>query len=248
MRSYREAMRQFADMGNLEVWYSMLTADTLTRALGADKAARQKKVKKRARKDEIKAETKDSVKAFKKLTTVVDGRLQIVSDPPVIVRAVDLMAPGKAGELTELLHDLLRRYRASLADDRRHLLEGYRMVDVARKVVGVGSVGTRCWILLLEGRSTNQDPAVPADQGSRGLGARALRRHQPVREPPSCKRRWRRSSGLRSNARTAGSLLEEPHGDTAAVAVGGAKAATAASRACQGRGQPSASKTATGLR
>ena len=157
-RSYREAMRRFADMGDLEVWYSMLTAETLTRALSANKAERQKKVEKRARKAETKAETKDSIKAFNKLTTLVDGRLQIVSDPPLIVRAADLMSPGDAGEMTERLHELLRRYRTTLPDDRRHLLEGYRMVDVARKVVGVGSVGTRCWIVLLEGRSTDHDP------------------------------------------------------------------------------------------
>jgi len=75
-----------------------------------------------------------------------------------IVQGADLLAPGEASEMTERLHDLLRRYRATLQDDRRHLLESYRMVDIARKVVGVGSVGTRCWILLLEGRSTEQDP------------------------------------------------------------------------------------------
>jgi uncharacterized protein (DUF2252 family) len=157
-RSYREAMRRFAEMGNLEVWYSILTSATLTEALDADKAERRAKVEKRIRKATIKAETKDSIKAFKKLTTVVDGRHQIVSDPPLIVRAVDLMAPGEASEMLERLHEVLRRYRATLPDDRRHLIEGYRLVDIARKVVGVGSVGTRCWIVLLEGRTTDQDP------------------------------------------------------------------------------------------
>jgi uncharacterized protein (DUF2252 family) len=161
-RCYREAMREFADMGNLEVWYSMLTASTLTQALSADKAAEQKvekrEVEKRIRKAEVKAEAKDSTKAFDELTTVVDGRLQIISDPPLIVRAVDLLAPGEADQILGLLHEMVRRYRATLPNDRRHLLEGYRVVDVARKVVGVGSVGTRCWIVLLEGRSTAQDP------------------------------------------------------------------------------------------
>jgi uncharacterized protein (DUF2252 family) len=142
-RSYRETMRRFANMGNLQVWYSMLTAETLTRALSADKAPRKKRVQTRARKAESKAEAKDSLRAFNKLTTVVDGRLQIVSDPPLIVRAVDLLPAGDAGSLTEEVHQLVRRYRATLPADRRHLLEGYRLVDLARKVVGVGSVGTR---------------------------------------------------------------------------------------------------------
>jgi uncharacterized protein (DUF2252 family) len=157
-RAYRDAIRRFAEMGDLEVWYSMLTSATLTEALSGDNTGRQKKVEKRVKKAKVKAEAKDSIKAFKKLTTVVDGRLQIVSDPPLIVRAVDLFAPGEAGEMLDLLHGLIRRYRATLSDDRRHLLEGYRMVDVGRKVVGVGSVRTRCWIVLLEGRSADHDP------------------------------------------------------------------------------------------
>ena len=158
VRSYREAMRRFAEMGNLDVWYSILTAATLTQLLSADNLARQKAVAKRVRKAQAKAETKDSIKAFAKLTTVVDGRLQIVSDPPLIVRAVDLLGPRDADEMHQRVHEMVGRYRATLPDDRRHLLEGYRMVDIARKVVGVGSVGTRCWIALFEGRSTDRDP------------------------------------------------------------------------------------------
>ena len=157
-RSYRDKIREFAGMGNLEVWYSMLTANTLRRVLSDDNVARQREVKKRAKKAEVKAEEKDSIKAFKKLTTVVDGSLRIVSDPPLIVRAVDLLGSAEAEEMLKQLREVVRRYRASLPADRRHLLEGYRMVDVARKVVGVGSVGTRCWIVLLEGSSTDQDP------------------------------------------------------------------------------------------
>ncbi len=157
-RAYREAMRGFAEMGNLEVWYSILTAESLSEALSAGKPARPRKIEKRLKKARAKAEAKDSMRAFNKLTTVVDGRLQIVSDPPLIVRAVDLFAPSEADEMVKRLHEVIGRYRATLPDDRRRLLEGYRTVDVARKVVGVGSVGTRCWIVLLEGSSTDQDP------------------------------------------------------------------------------------------
>ena len=95
--------------------------------------------------------------AFSKLTRVVDGEPQIVSDPPLIERIHDL-APGREGEaLTQELHELLRRYRQTLQTDRRVLLEEFRLVDLARKVVGVGSVGTRAWIALMLGRDEH-DP------------------------------------------------------------------------------------------
>ncbi len=95
--------------------------------------------------------------AFSKLTRMVDGEPQIVSDPPLIERATEL-APGHKGEqLEQALHALLRGYRQSLQTDRRILLEEFRMVDIARKVVGVGSVGTRAWIVLMLGRD-EQDP------------------------------------------------------------------------------------------
>jgi uncharacterized protein (DUF2252 family) len=158
VRRYREAMRRFAGMGNLEVWYSMLSADVLTDALSGLRPRRRDEISSSVSKATEKAQTKDSMRAFSKLTTHKDGHLQIVSDPPTIVRAVDLLGPGEARDLRAAVHDLLDRYRATLQRDRRLLLEGYRFVDVARKVVGVGSVGTRCWILLLEGRSARRDP------------------------------------------------------------------------------------------
>jgi len=155
---YRQAMRRFAGMGNLQVWYSMLNAELLRSAMPGLRGQARKEVRSDVRKAAAKATTKDSMRAFAKLTTLVDGQLQIISDPPVIVRAADLMPAGEALEFHGVMDELQNRYRASLADDRRRLLEGYRFVDIARKVVGVGSVGTRCWILLLEGRSTRRDP------------------------------------------------------------------------------------------
>jgi uncharacterized protein (DUF2252 family) len=155
---YRQAMRRFADMGNLQVWYSMLNAEVLTVATEGLRAGDRKAFRTQAEKAAEKATTKDSIRAFAKLTDVVDGQLQIISDPPVIVRAADQLPPGEARDFHAVMDDLIHKYRATLPDDRRRLLEGYRFVDLARKVVGVGSVGTRCWIVLLEGRSTSPDP------------------------------------------------------------------------------------------
>jgi len=158
VRRYRKAMRRFAGMGNLEVWYSMLSEDVLAGAISGLPSSHREEISSSVSRVGERAQSKDSMRAFSKLTTRSDGHLQIVSDPPTIVRAVDLLAPGEARDLSAAMDELLGRYRTTLQDDRRRLLEGYRFVDVARKVVGVGSVGTRCWILLLEGVSAERDP------------------------------------------------------------------------------------------
>ena len=154
--AYREWMRKLADARNLDVWYARLDVETIERNLHEQQAKRQAAgVAKAAEK----ARTKDSLKAFAKLTHLVDGEPRIASDPPLIVPAADLAA--EAGlpfeRLEGVIHQLFREYRGTLQQDRRHLLEEFRLVDLARKVVGVGSVGTRCWILLLLGRDSN-DP------------------------------------------------------------------------------------------
>jgi len=156
IRSYREWMRKLAEAGNLDVWYAHLDVETVLSNL------RQQQAKQQAAgvaKAAAKARTKDSLKAFAKLTHEVDGEPQIISDPPLIVRAADLAEIGglTPAQLEELVHGLYRQYRETLQSDRRHLLEEFDMVDLARKVVGVGSVGTRCWILLLAGRDSD-DP------------------------------------------------------------------------------------------
>ena len=104
-----------------------------------------------------KSRTKDSLQALAKLTTVVDGRRRIISDPPLVVPLTELYEQPEIDRLLESLHGLVRSYRRTLQSDRRHLLEDFELVDVARKVVGVGSVGTRAWILLLQGRD-GDDP------------------------------------------------------------------------------------------
>ena len=151
---YRSSMATFAGMNNLDVWYTVLDIDTwLAGAADAVSA----KARKRAESNVAKARTRDSHQAFGKLTEVVDGARQIISDPPLIERASDLFAAVDHDRVSSEIHEMFVRYRKSLQHDRRRLLEEFRIVDVARKVVGVGSVGTRAWIVLLLGRDDN-DP------------------------------------------------------------------------------------------
>ena len=151
VRAYREWMRRLAEARNLDVWYAQLDVETIQRRLREQQAKHQAD---NVAKAAAKARTKDSLKAFAKLTQEVDGEPRIVSDPPLIVSAADLAQEAGIDfeRLEGVIHGLYREYRRTLQDDRRHLLEEFRMVDLARKVVGVGSVGTRCWILLLLGR------------------------------------------------------------------------------------------------
>ncbi|MFF5295243.1 DUF2252 domain-containing protein [Paractinoplanes globisporus] len=176
--AYREAMAGFADMRTMDVWYAHLDEDEFmaaarTAVAEKEKLAKAKKVKgaagtdaklaqkalKRAEKAREKAHTRDSLQALSKLGELVDGRYRIVSQPPIVVPARELastygMSPD---EVVPMLHDRFRAYRATLQDDRRHLLEQFEIIDMARKVVGVGSVGTRAFIILLQGRDTG-DP------------------------------------------------------------------------------------------
>jgi uncharacterized protein (DUF2252 family) len=154
-RVYRQAMRQMAAMSNLEVWYSRVEVEGVVALLQQRAAATGSKVEARmaatATKLTEKAHTKDSMKALDKLTRVVDGKRRIVSDPPLIVPVEELFPEVESEAMVELFHRVIHQYRQSLPTDRRHLLEGYKFSQMARKVVGVGSVGTRAWIILLHG-------------------------------------------------------------------------------------------------
>ena len=151
---YRTAMREFAGMENLAVWYARLEIESLL----AERAAQFKsRTVKRAGKTLAKARTRDSMTAFSKLTSAVDGEVQIVDQSPLIVPLAQLAPGGERDELLKTLRALVRRYRDSLEPDRRVLLEQFHLTDFARKVVGVGSVGTRAWIALLVGRD-GDDP------------------------------------------------------------------------------------------
>jgi len=149
---YRGAMRQFAGMRDLDVWYTKIDVNALLGAVrGAGKSG--KKVSKAA----DKARTKDSLKALSRLTEEVDGTLRIVDDPPLIVRLDDLVGDAGPRDPRAELHDLMDAYKQTLSGGARRLMEQYHFVDMARKVVGVGSVGTRCWIILCLGRDSG-DP------------------------------------------------------------------------------------------
>src|SRR5579862_9875223 len=150
VRAYREAMRSFAAMGDLEVWYARLDAQAVLDEL---RAAHDAKVAKKLDAQIERARTNDGRRALATLTHVVDGKQRFVSDPPLVV---PLAADDASAAIVE---EAFQSYRASLADDRRVLLDRFAYVDVARKVVGVGSVGTRCWIMLLLGRDDN-DPLI----------------------------------------------------------------------------------------
>ncbi len=152
VRRYREAMRVFADLTNLEVWYASADMDQLRAQLDSQLRARQRKL---MDKDLAKARTRDSMKEAGKLTEIVDGRPRIIADPPLLV-PVDQLIPDEVDrkDFEGLLTDLIAGYRRTLETDRRFLLEQYEFCDMAHKVVGVGSVGTRCWIILMLGRDT----------------------------------------------------------------------------------------------
>ncbi|HUB23618.1 MAG TPA: DUF2252 domain-containing protein [Streptosporangiaceae bacterium] len=152
---YRQAMRQFATMTNLDVWYAHMDINELRADLDSQLRARQRKV---LDKGLAKARTRDSMEELGKLTQMTDGRPRIVSDPPVLVPLEDLLTTEKQRlSLNDEITSLLAKYQRSLETDRRYLLQQYELCDVARKVVGVGSVGTRCWIVLMLGRD-DSDP------------------------------------------------------------------------------------------
>jgi uncharacterized protein (DUF2252 family) len=157
--AYREAMAGFAGMGTLEIWYANLSEDILNAARAAAKTKREAKEVKRARKDVEKARTRDSLQALSKLGELVDGRYRIVSQPPLVVPLRDLQATYglSQAQVDRMVRQQFRGYRDTLDDARRQLLERFQLVDAARKVVGVGSVGTRAYIVLLQGRD-QQDP------------------------------------------------------------------------------------------
>jgi uncharacterized protein (DUF2252 family) len=155
-RRYREAMAEFAAARDIDVWYSHIDADELPQQLSSrlDSGAR-----KRLARAMEKARSRDSLQAFGKLSEVVDGQLRIRAEPPLLVPLSDLLPENEEQDLESAFNELIRQYRANLPSDVRTLLERYSFVDMARKVVGVGSVGTRCWVVLLIGRDAD-DPLL----------------------------------------------------------------------------------------
>ena len=147
--SYRQRMAEFSEMGELEVWYSRVGEEEVSGLLSD--AKNRKTTSNKLSKTVWKARGRDSLQALSKLTRVVDGRRVINDDPPLLVRVPD------GDEIRVQVNAILESYKRTLQEDRRHLLDRYRFVDTARKVVGVGSMGTRAFVVLLEGRGED-DP------------------------------------------------------------------------------------------
>jgi uncharacterized protein (DUF2252 family) len=145
--AYRTAMQQFAAMPLMDVWYSRFDVED---AINQFRSVLPKKALRTSEAQADKARTRDSTQAVAKLTTVVDGQRRIVSDPPLIVPIEELAAHLDIDRVYKLIRGLTDRYVKTLPPDRRTLVERFRLTRVARKVVGVGSVGTEAWILLLE--------------------------------------------------------------------------------------------------
>ena len=152
-REYRETIAHFAKMRNIDVWYTRLDVAAILERLGASTSRKQMK---RFRTNVAKARTKDSMRALTKLCGTVDGELRIVGNPPLITPIEDVVA-SEHEDLEAVVRRMIGTYARTLPRDRRNLLESYRYVHAARKVVGVGSVGTRAWILLMVGRD-DHDP------------------------------------------------------------------------------------------
>jgi len=154
VREYRDAMRRAAEMGALDAWYAHLTAEDITAWVGRE--LREGRIGMRearaAERDLAKARKRVHARSLSRLATEVDGQLRIVADPPLVVPLEGLLPEGATRrDMEKWMRGLVRSYRHTLAQ-RHHPLEEFRYVDTARKVVGVGSVGTRAWILLMAGR------------------------------------------------------------------------------------------------
>ena len=159
-------MAGFTEKKLLDVWYARLDIESVLEQLGAKVSVEQVT---RTRKAMAKARTRDSMQVLKKLTTVVDGHRRFVSNPPLVVPIEELNDQVSADEILARMTTILRQYRRTLTADRQHLIEQFRLVGVARKVVGVGSVGTRAWVLLLEADGGREPLFLQAKEAQRSV-------------------------------------------------------------------------------
>jgi uncharacterized protein (DUF2252 family) len=166
VEEYREAMRRFARMSALEVWYSRIDVGALREAFTAQLGPAHVK---RFEKVVAKARAKDSSRAYNKLAVSMNGDARIVADPPLIMPIEDLLPDGEAREVDDGMRGLIEQYRASLPDDRRRLLDRFRYAHAARKVVGVGSVGTRAWVLLMLGEGDDAPLFLQAKEAQKSV-------------------------------------------------------------------------------
>jgi uncharacterized protein (DUF2252 family) len=167
---YRQAMREFASMTNLDVWYAHADITELRAQFDSRLRERQRR---ELDKGLAKARTRDSMQQLSKLTRVVNGRPRIISDPPLLVPVDDLVPVERERDaLKAELIELINSYKRTLETDRRYLLDQFEFCDMARKVVGVGSVGTRCWILLMLGRDSSDPLFLQVKEAERSVLSR----------------------------------------------------------------------------
>ena len=212
-RAYRESMNQMATMSNLDVWYFHVDVESVISQLESQATTTGSKAQARmaatATKVVAKARTKDSMKALDKLTHVVDGERRIISDPPLLVPAEEVFPELEADQFMHMFRELLRRYRQTLSTDRRHLLEQYQFSQMARKVVGVGSVGTRVWVVLLHGAGSEDVLFLQAKEAEASVlerftkksqygnhGARVVAGQRLMQASSDIFPGWQRSEGL----------------------------------------------------
>jgi uncharacterized protein (DUF2252 family) len=172
---YRTAMREFAGQPFLAVWYAhMDVEDTIAQFQSQFKKKRVKATQKMV----AKAHTEDSTKVLRKLTTQTNGQRRIISDPPLIEPVEEVFPDFQASAIYEQIRGVLGKYQRTLQSDRKHLLEQFTLVQAARKVVGVGSVGTRCWIVLMDaGDGTEPLFLQPKEAVASALAAYCGRSH-----------------------------------------------------------------------
>ncbi len=164
---YRQAIREFAGMSNLQIWYQKLDGPVLLERWGETAGH---KVIENFQKRVTKAQSKDHLAALTKLTEVRDGRLRFISNPPLMTPADEVFTEPNSVKVITSLFNGLSDYRRTLSGDRQHLLERYDFVDLARKVVGVGSVGTRCWVALFVGRDHGDPLILQVKQAENAVG------------------------------------------------------------------------------
>jgi uncharacterized protein (DUF2252 family) len=173
--SYRRSMREFAAMRDLEIWYSRLDGPTIAARWG-EQAGR--KVTEAFQRRVAKAQSKDHLAALAKLTVEVDGQLRFVNNPPLMVPAEDVFTDVYSNKTLESLFDALSNYRQTLSAERQRLFDRYEFVDLARKVVGVGSVGTRCWVALFVGRDHGDPLFIQIKEAEAAVGEPFLAKNQ----------------------------------------------------------------------
>ncbi|MFL6160793.1 MAG: DUF2252 domain-containing protein [Jatrophihabitantaceae bacterium] len=176
---YRAAMAEFAGMRAIDIWYSRLDTDDIERQLAPQLDLKRQKL---MRKTFARARTRDSMQALGKLTETVNGRWRLAGDPPLIMPLRDLLPETEEEDLQDRFRALIGQYRRTLESDRRVLLENYQFVDMARKVVGVGSVGTRCWIVLLTGRDQNDPLFLQIKEATKSVLAEFLGRSEHLNQ------------------------------------------------------------------